>query len=330
MQSDILGHEAIRERLERLLARDSLPHSLLFAGSSGVGKKKVAVELYTSLFCETPGQYGGCGTCKSCSLVAAHSMPNFTVVDCANKEESSVERIRALLYELHLKVSEGGAKVLILDNAEYLSEQAQNIFLKGLEEPRDNTYFCLITASLSRLLKTIQSRCQIWHFDTLNSDQIATILEQLYGSDPERSDSNWQELAQCADGSLNSVIQLMDESEHWQQAVQFISLLEKKNLHGALTLAQELKSKKETMRPLLAALRSLARNRMLAAESREQKFAWSVFLSNTLAAESLILERNLSIELVLSNIALSVLRPSKTLPFTSIGNDATVLRNYTV
>jgi hypothetical protein len=77
-------------------------------------------------------------------------------------------------------------------------------------------------------------------------------------------------------------------------------------------------------------LRILARDAMRQTIEPDDKFAWSIFLTNCLEAEQLIFDRNLSAELVLNNLALSYIEPSSTLPFTSVGNDATVFSKYTV
>ena len=111
---------------------------------------------------------------------------------------------------------------------------------------------------------------------------------------------------------------------------QFIQDLSEKKLPAVLETIQTVKSNKDQALPYLSALRILARERMLQAKGNEAKFAWSVFLNNIIEATSQILERNLSIDLVLQNVALSLLNPSDTLPFTSIGNDANVLSNSTL
>ena len=326
----IIGHSKIRSRLENLLAKSAVPHALLFAGAHSIGKKLVAQELYQTLFCEHKSPYGGCGNCKNCSLFAARSIPDCTIVDCRDRETASVETLRKILFELNLKVSKGQSKVLILDNIEHLPEQAQNILLKSLEEPRPDTYFCLITASVSRVLRTIQSRCQVWHFDSLQTAEVKTILENTYGNDPEHANNNWGELAVFAEGSLESVQHLLSGSEHWEVAKKFIDCLADKNLPKTLDIVQTLKPKKESMPAVLAVVRVLARSNMIEEEDSEMKLAWSVLLTNAIDAEAMIMQRNLSLELVLSNLAVSFLSPSKTLSFTSIGNDARVLSNIAV
>ena len=215
MKSKLIGHEHARKRLKRLFAKKTIPHALLLSGTSGTGKKLVAIELYQSLFCETTDTYGGCKNCKPCLLLESGSLPNFTILDCRNKESAAVESIRSTLYDLNLKVSKGGSKILILDNSEYLPERSQNILLKALEEPRNNTYFCLITSSLTRVIKTIQSRCQTWHFDSLTTEQITQILKQNQSLACDDSPVDADLVARFADGSLENISQLLQGSESW-------------------------------------------------------------------------------------------------------------------
>lgn len=328
--NSIIGHTTIRNRLEKLFIQQAIPHALLFSGPRGTGKKLVAIELYKTIRCQTHTPYGGCDNCKPCHLLDAGSLQDFTILNCEERETTNVERIRQVLYELHLKAAVGDKKILILDNAEHLSEQAQNIFLKALEEPRKDTYFCLVTSSLSRLLKTVQSRCQVWHFNALSTEEITDILSQRHTQSIATNSGDLASIARLADGSLENIDQLIEKSDAWKEMEDFIRQLKNRNLHAVFEIIQARKAKKDELRPLLAMLRILARDAMQQTIEPDDKFAWSIFLTNCLEAEPLILDRNLSAELVLNNLALSYIEPSSTLPFTSVGNDATVFSKYTV
>src|SRR5690606_6904051 len=121
MDKKIFGHQNQREILKVMLERKSLPHALLFAGPSGIGKSLVANELSISLLCEK-GIYGGCNSCSACSLVTALNHPDFYRVECSDKSNWGVSEIRGLLYSLHLHSFSGQHRVVLLNDADYLTE----------------------------------------------------------------------------------------------------------------------------------------------------------------------------------------------------------------
>jgi DNA polymerase III gamma/tau subunit len=327
---EIIGHKNKRNALERLYLADKLPHSFIFAGPSGIGKKQVAFELYRSYFCENKSnkKYSGCGNCKSCQLFLVNSLPYLHIINCEDKENINVDSLRTLLHELHLKVESTAKRVVILDNAEYLTIQAQNILLKTLEEPRPDTFFCLITTNPNKLLQTIQSRCQVWFFDSLTSQEILQILDKIE-LDKSITKDDLNTLSALTDGSLDNLQKIINCKDQFEEAKSLIKLVSKKQLAEASVKIQELKNDKEALKIQLNLLRILARQAMLQSSDTKKSFAWSVFLTNIIQAEYYIFERNLNAELVLQNVFLSLLSPSRNLSFQAVGNDARILSNLT-
>lgn len=87
-------------------------------------------------------------------------LPNAIILKPEEKSVISIEQIRNLLSTLSSKqVKE---RFIVIRPAELLSSDAGNAFLKSLEEPKDKVHFVLITSSLSNILPTIVSRCEIF------------------------------------------------------------------------------------------------------------------------------------------------------------------------
>lgn len=299
MNSNVVGHESQRRFLAKLLKQAKVPHALLFCGPTGVGKRLVAEEVTRSLFCEESA-YGGCGSCQSCKLDASGNLPDHHFVDCSDKDNWNVDALRDLLYSLSLTSFGGKARVVVINDADLLSSAAQNILLKSLEEPRPNTFFTLISSSPSRLLPTIRSRCQLWHFQTLGEHEIKRILDKL---DIDQAD-RIADLARIADGSLEGVNRLEQRIELWDSICTALTAPKEAIIHKFVAnLAKE----REALPEKLALLRIFARQQMLL---ETEKIRWAVFLENIILGEELILRRYLNSFVVLSNVFLPLTRPA--------------------
>lgn len=132
------------EFLKKSVELNRLPHALLFFGQEHLGKKKLAIEFAKSLIG---------------SDIEKGINPDFVLVEPAGKE-IKISQIRNLIEKLSFKPYLANFKVAIIDNAHLMTQEAQNCFLKFLEEPKDKTFLILITAYPSLLLPTILSRVQ--------------------------------------------------------------------------------------------------------------------------------------------------------------------------
>jgi DNA polymerase-3 subunit delta' len=187
---DILGQAAAIDWLTRAYTADRLPHGLIFAGPTGVGKATTAQALGALMLCENPNGVKACGKCPSCVAFEAGNHPDFHVVtkeliryhDKTGKSkgiELSIHVLRPELLEpAGRKAVMGRAKVFVIEQAESMNPQAQNALLKTLEEPAGRTAIILLTDQPGALLQTINSRCQLVRFGALSSDVVREGLEQ--------------------------------------------------------------------------------------------------------------------------------------------------------
>jgi len=135
-----------------------LHHGLLFTGAKGIGKYHLAEQLSFTLLCKQPSISGPCGTCQSCHLRSAGNHPDFHILE--SEKQLGVDKIREGIAKLSGTAQMGGNKVLLIPQADTMTEAAANALLKTLEEPTDNTYLVLITHSVNKLMPTILSRCE--------------------------------------------------------------------------------------------------------------------------------------------------------------------------
>jgi DNA polymerase-3 subunit delta' len=137
---------------------NKLHHALLLSGASGIGKYRLAQELGSALLCKAPTELGACETCSSCLLRIAGNHPDLYILE--SEKQLGVDKIREGIAKLSGTAQMSGNKVLLIPNADTMTEAAANALLKTLEEPTANTYLLLITSSVTKLMPTILSRCE--------------------------------------------------------------------------------------------------------------------------------------------------------------------------
>ena len=169
-----LGNAPLVARLRSQLARERLPHAMIFTGPDGVGKRTFALRVAQALNCGARDAHGcECGRCGSCRAVDAGSHPDVSTVSVeAGSTRIRIEQIRELRTRLELAVAPGSAQVFLIDPAERMNPASANAMLKALEEPPDRTYFVLITTNLHELMPTIRSRCQVYRFLPLGMEEM--------------------------------------------------------------------------------------------------------------------------------------------------------------
>src|SRR5438128_11044368 len=87
-----------------------------------------------------------------------------------------VRPMRELEREAHFRPFEGAARVFIVEDAEYMNDQAATALLKTLEEPPATTHLILTTTNPTALLATIRSRCQVIRFAPVAAEQLEKFL----------------------------------------------------------------------------------------------------------------------------------------------------------
>lgn len=174
MWESIFGHSRIIAILQTMLEKKRLPHALLFAGPSGVGKAMAARTLAASLFC---GATAPCGCCSSCIAFTRQSHAGlFSIMP--DRGSIKIDQIRALSREAGLGSPSGQARVCIIYDAEKMTLQAANSLLKLLEEPPREFYFILVASAAHALPGTIISRCLTVKFLPLIPSVVTRILTE--------------------------------------------------------------------------------------------------------------------------------------------------------
>jgi DNA polymerase-3 subunit delta' len=204
----LIGHRRLAAVLSRAAARGTLPPSLLFAGPSGVGKRRVAIALAETLNCPAPIsaadiERDACGECASCRRIARGVHPDVIVVEPGETGSIKVEAARDVIEKAQYRPFEGRRRVVVIDEADALIPAAQNALLKILEEPPSASVFVLVSAIPDALLSTVRSRCSRLRFGPLSPGEIADVLKRDHGY----TETEARTAAADAEGSLGRALQ---------------------------------------------------------------------------------------------------------------------------
>ncbi len=201
---------------QQMAGRAQHAHAYLLHGPAGIGKRALAERLMASLLCKQPVGLEACGSCKSCSLLAAGSHPDNYILEPDEADKAiKVDQVRELVNFVVQTAQLGGRKVVLVEPVESMNVNAANALLKSLEEPSGNTILLLVSHQSSRLLPTIRSRC-VQQACPLPSEVMS--LEWLAKALPECSDTERRELLTLAAGSPLAAVKLQAQGVREQRA----------------------------------------------------------------------------------------------------------------
>jgi DNA polymerase-3 subunit gamma/tau len=207
----VVGQGSITSTLKNAIKTEHLAQAFLFCGPRGVGKTTCARILAKTINCfNITDEIEACDECESCkSFNDGHSL-NVYELDAASN--NSVDDIRNLISQVSFAPQLGTHKVYIIDEVHMLSAAAFNAFLKTLEEPPKHAIFILATTEKHKIIPTILSRCQIFDFNRIQIEDIASHLGYIAEKENITAESDALHIiAQKADGALRDALSIFDQ-----------------------------------------------------------------------------------------------------------------------
>ncbi|WP_141014743.1 DNA polymerase III subunit delta' [Nocardioides sambongensis] len=169
--STLVGQAPTIEALRRAVGGHGMTHSWLFTGPPGSGRSNAAIAFAAALQCPQ----GGCGHCHECHTVLTGSHADVSVVR-TEKLTIGVKDVRELVRKAALTPMGDRWQILVLEDADRLTEQACNALLKAIEEPNGRTVWMLCTPTVDDMLPTIRSRCRLVTLATPTTEEVAEFL----------------------------------------------------------------------------------------------------------------------------------------------------------
>ena len=207
----VVGQRSLTTTLKNAITSGKLAHAYLFCGPRGVGKTTCARIFAKAINCFDP-QEGGepCGKCESCLSFEQQRSMNIHELDAASN--NSVDDIRELCKQVLIPPQTGRYKVFIIDEVHMLSAAAFNAFLKTLEEPPSYVIFILATTEKHKILPTILSRCQVYDFQRMTTQNtidhlMYVVQKEGYTAEPEALSL----IAEKADGGMRDALSIFDQ-----------------------------------------------------------------------------------------------------------------------
>jgi hypothetical protein len=206
----IIGHTRQLDILSMLVWNNTVPHTMLFTGLRGIGKKIIARRVLAALFC--PAEDPPCMQCPVCLRAQGKTMPDLIelspdekgTIPIGGTERHEEGSVRWLIDRLSKKSTSGKYGVLI-DGVESVTVAGQNALLKTIEEPQEGAHIIIIASNKSLILPTILSRCMQLSFNPLAEDEVKLLLERAQAS----ADTGL--IAELSGGSMETALILSQE-----------------------------------------------------------------------------------------------------------------------
>jgi DNA polymerase-3 subunit delta' len=261
----VIGHAPIVALLRHAVEHGRVPHTLLFGGPEGVGKRTMAIALAQAVNCPNRKDGDACGRCKTCGRIAGGQHSDVVLIDRGDEASIKIDPIRERVLEvIGYRPFEGQRRVFVIDEAERMTEQTQDALLKTLEEPPRHAVLILVSRVPDILKPTVQSRCRRLRFGLLTVSEVERVLVERAG----KSRAEAPVLAAASGGSVGRAL-AAEAGELVADRRLALDLLEAGvggtpgRLRASAALAQNSKSKRrdrDALRARLAATSSLLRD----------------------------------------------------------------------
>jgi DNA polymerase III subunit delta' len=212
----LFGHEAAVAEFEDARGSGRLHHAWLLVGPEGIGKATLAYRLARTLLAEGDADVANDPSRPLFRKVASLAHPNVLLLRRSFNEKTKrygqwigVDEVRRLRSFLGHSAGEGGWRVVVVDRADEMNQNAANALLKALEEPPPRTLFLLVASAEGRLPVTIRSRTRTLRVSGLNEEELAAAVRAaLVRYDHEVDDEVLATALALSDGSVRRALEL--------------------------------------------------------------------------------------------------------------------------
>ena len=207
---DIIGQKHIVKILQNQLRTGTVSQAYLFAGTHGTGKTSTARILAKAVNCTGDTDAPPCGSCDNCEAIREGRFVDCIELDAASN--NGVDDLRAIIEMVKYPPAIGKYKVYIIDEVHMLSAQAENAFLKTLEEPPEHAIFILATTDPQKVRQTIRSRCMQLNFRRVTEGELIAGMERICRKRGISATGDaLATIASRADGSVRDALSILEQ-----------------------------------------------------------------------------------------------------------------------
>ena len=218
---DIIGHDRVKDHLQKAIEYHKVSHAYILAGEEGMGRKTLAKAFAMTLLCERSDKEP-CMQCHACRQILSGNHPDVIWVTHEKPASIGVDDIRTQINDtIYIKPYSSSYKIYMVDEAEKMTVQAQNALLKTIEEPPSYAVIILMTTNQEVFLPTILSRCIQLNLRPLKNHLVSDYLTETMGVPEEKANI----YAAFARGNLGKAIHLASSEEFSLLFRQVLTLL---------------------------------------------------------------------------------------------------------
>jgi DNA polymerase III gamma/tau subunit len=213
---NIVGNDALKERLSNDIDDGYLSHAYIIEGPRGSGRHTVALSAVAAIACiEKSSGNSPCGNCKNCKKIMSWASPDVSLIGLPEDRATiGVDTVRDIKNDIYTAPNDLNVKAYIIEDAELMTDQAQNAFLLSLEEPPPYVLFFLICENSTSLLETVRSRAPSLRTERLPDTEIEDyILSHDKRAVQLKTESleQFSSIIKAADGSIGIALSLLNE-----------------------------------------------------------------------------------------------------------------------
>lgn len=168
--------EAVDQLLGAIQNESEVHHAWLFTGPPGSGRSQLALAFAAALLCAD----GGCGGCNSCQMIQSKNHPDVQVLN-TDRVLISIDEVTEFIEKSIQMPAIGKYRIMVIEDADRMSERTSNLLLKSLEEPPKGTIWMICAPSEADLLPTIRSRVRRVQLKVPTVEAVAQLLVEKYG-----------------------------------------------------------------------------------------------------------------------------------------------------
>ncbi|EOD01059.1 DNA polymerase III subunit delta' [Caldisalinibacter kiritimatiensis] len=286
---DIIGQEKIVKNLQSAIKNNSIAHSYLFEGPESIGKSKLGKAFAKTLLCKENG-VEPCDKCSSCIKIDSGNHPDLFIVGPSGNSFKK-EQVDEIQRNMRILPYEGNRKVFILEDIQKMTQEAENGFLKTLEEPPEYAIIIMTVTNSYSILPTIVSRCQIIKFNPVQNNKIEQVLVNKYNKSSEEA----RFIASFSNGIVGKAIKLAESEDFKNLREEVISVINdtlNSDKFRVFSISQFFEQNKEYIDDILDMMLIWFRDLLIVKEMADAKFVINKDKTDILNDQSLKLSRS--------------------------------------